>query len=64
MFAVKVDSGSVSQVKGGAIHHDALIGKTFGSKVSTPHTHTCTTCVSVGVHFQWKQLGDGVSSDP
>ncbi len=68
MFAVKIESGAVTQVKGGAVHHDGLIGKTFGSKVSTPlptYTYTvCAYCISVGVHLQWKQLGYSVSSDP
>ena len=50
MQPVVVQQGHVIQVKGGAVHHNSLIGKEYGSKVSQPvndkHTqtqaHTCT----------------------
>ena len=33
MFPVTVTKGHVIQVRGGAVHHDDLIGKPYGSKV-------------------------------
>lgn len=33
-FAVRVERGRVIQVKGGAVYHDYLIGKEYGSKVN------------------------------
>jgi len=33
MFSICVERGKVVQIKGGAIHHDALIGKQYGTKV-------------------------------
>ena len=35
MFPVQVERGKVNQIKGGAVHHDALIGKRYGSKVKS-----------------------------
>ena len=33
MFPVTVTRGLVIQVRGGAVHHDDLVGKLYGSKV-------------------------------
>lgn len=33
IFPVRVERGKVIQVRGGAVHHDSLIGKDYGSKV-------------------------------
>lgn len=33
IFPVKVERGKVIQVRGGAVHHNSLIGKEYGSKV-------------------------------
>lgn len=33
MFSIKVERGQVTQIKGGAIHHDSLIGKQYGARV-------------------------------
>ena len=33
MFPVTVTKGHVIQVRGGAVHHDDLVGKPYGSKV-------------------------------
>ena len=33
MFPVTVTRGLVIQVRGGAVHHDDLVGKPYGSKV-------------------------------
>lgn len=41
MIPVVVKSGEVTQVKGGAILHNSLIGKQFGSKVSHIHLSVC-----------------------
>ena len=35
MFPVQVELGKVNQIKGGAVHHDTLIGKRYGSKVKS-----------------------------
>lgn len=42
MFPVEVKRGEVVQIKGGAVHHDSLIGKQYGSKV----THMCMSQIS------------------
>ena len=33
MFPVQIERGKIVQIKGGAIHHDSIIGKLYGSKV-------------------------------
>jgi len=33
IFPVKVERGKVIQVRGGAVHHNSLVGKEYGSKV-------------------------------
>ena len=47
MFSVSVQRGHVIQVKGGAVHHDALIGKEFGSKVRKLDHHRTLILLSL-----------------
>ena len=64
MFPVTVTRGSVIQVKGGAVHHDDVIGKPYGSKVprSMSLTKSFTLCHMLkGVHFERARLGDGAT---
>ncbi len=37
-YAVEVQRGRVIQVKGGAVHHSDVIGKSYGSKVGVSLT--------------------------
>lgn len=70
MFPIRVERGQVIQIKGGAIHHDSLIGKLYGSKVIIAwglllacNQHTCW-CVLLGRNFKREELGTAASSHP
>ncbi len=39
VFPVVVEMGKIIQIKGGAIHHESLIGKPYGSKVCPWGSH-------------------------
>ena len=40
IFPVKVERGKVIQVRGGAVHHNSLIGKEYGCKVRQSSSQT------------------------
>lgn len=58
MVSIRVERGAVMQIKGGAIHHDSLIGKEYGSRVAL-FVPFCLINFQpfLGANFQWEELG-------
>ena len=46
MFPVTVTKGHVIQVRGGAVHHDDIVGKPYGSKVLSLWWHRTTITIT------------------